>query len=99
MVIGLDDTIELRWGPRSAPASSIAARCGPKRRTSSKPAVLALCHVAGARAVGLTPLAPSKRFYDSKLRSPKTLLDWTRQLLGKSIAGRPIDRIGRRQRL
>ena len=27
----------------------------------------------------LTVLAPSKRFYADKLRSPKTLLDWARQ--------------------
>jgi hypothetical protein len=36
VVIGIDDTIERRWGVRSAPAASTAIRSAPRRDTSSK---------------------------------------------------------------
>src|SRR5262249_55277888 len=41
VVVGLDDTIERRWDPRSAPAASTATPFAPPRDTSSKPAVCA----------------------------------------------------------
>jgi hypothetical protein len=41
----------------------------------------------------LTVLAPSKRFYASKPRAPKTLLDWARQVvlqIHRWLPNRPI---------
>jgi hypothetical protein len=43
VVIGLDDTIERRWGRRSGHAVSIVIRCAPQTATSSKPAAYAGC--------------------------------------------------------
>jgi hypothetical protein len=37
LVFGIDETIERRWGPKIA-AASTAIRCGPARAISSKPA-------------------------------------------------------------
>ena len=89
VVIGLDDTIERRWG------SKISARGiyrDPVR--SSKGhfvkasglrwlSAMLLVKVPWADRVMalpfLTLLAPSKRFYAGKMRAPKTLLDWARQ--------------------
>ena len=45
----------------------------------------------------LTVLAPSKRFYADKLRSPKTLLDWARQValqIHRWLPGRRIVIVG-----
>lgn len=41
IVVGLDDTLERRRGPRAQPKGSIAIRCARRRRTSSKPPVCA----------------------------------------------------------
>ena len=41
LVVGLDDTIERRWGRKSKRAASIAIRCAALIRTSSKPVVCA----------------------------------------------------------
>ena len=43
VVIGLDDTIERRWGPKSRRAGSTAIPFGPATATSSKPAACAGC--------------------------------------------------------
>jgi hypothetical protein len=89
VVIGLDDTIERRWG------SKISARGiyrDPVR--SSKGhfvkasglrwlSAMLLVQVPWADRIMalpfLTLLAPSKRFYTGRIRAPKTLLDWARQ--------------------
>jgi hypothetical protein len=81
VVIGLDDTIERRWGPK------IRARGiyrDPVRSTKGH-----FVKASGLRwlsAMLLVPvpwadriMAPSKRFYAAKLRAPKTLVDWARQ--------------------
>lgn len=41
IVIGMDDTIERRWGPKIAARGFIAIRCAPVTVTSSKPAACA----------------------------------------------------------
>ena len=44
VVVGVDDTIERRWGARvSTRAASIVIRSDPPRDTSSKPAACAGC--------------------------------------------------------
>ena len=89
VVIGFDDTIERRWGPK-------ISACGIYRdpvRSSKGHFVKAsglrwlsamlLVQVPWADRVMalafLTLLAPSKRFYTNKRRTPKTLLYWARQ--------------------
>src|SRR5580700_4038027 len=89
VVIGLDDTIERRWGPK-------IRACGiyrdPVRSTKGHfvkasglrwLSAMLLVPVPWADRIMalpfLTLLAPSKRFYAAKLRAPKTLLDWARQ--------------------
>jgi hypothetical protein len=87
VVIGLDDTIERRWGPK------ISAR-GIYRFRSSKGHFVKASGLRWLSAMLLVPvpwadrimalpfltlLAPSKRFYAAKLRTPKTLVDWARQ--------------------
>jgi len=89
VVIGLDDTIERRWGPK---ISARGIYRDPVR--SSKVhfvkasglrwlSAMLLVRVPWADRIMalpfLTLLAPSKRFYDGKSRAPKTLLDWARQ--------------------
>ena len=89
VVIGIDDTIERRWG---AKISARAIYRDPVR--SSKGhfvkasglrwlSAMLLVRVPWAdRTMALpflTLLAPSKRFYLGKSRAPKTLLDWARQ--------------------
>ena len=41
VVVGIDDTIERRWGPRSRRAASAVIPCGPVVATSSKPVACA----------------------------------------------------------
>jgi hypothetical protein len=100
VVIGIDDTIERRWGhlPRSGPLFEGTLR--QDQRPALAVRAIARPHTlgeAGQGSVGkadgmpdeggrimglpfLTVLAPSKRFYADKPRSPKTLLDWARQV-------------------
>src|SRR5712691_714787 len=89
VVIGLDDTIERRWGPR------IRARGiyrDPVRSSKGHFVKASGLHWLSAMLLvrvpwadrfmalpSLTLLAPSKRFYAGKSRTPKTLLDWARQ--------------------
>jgi hypothetical protein len=89
VVIGLDDTIERRWGPK---ISARGIYRDPVR--SSKGHFVKASGLRWLSAMLLVPvpwadrimalpfltlLAPSKRFYAGKSRSPKTLLDWARQ--------------------
>jgi hypothetical protein len=89
VVIGLDDTIERRWGPK---ISARGIYRDPVR--SSKGHFVKASGLRWLSAMLLVPvpwadrimalpfltlLAPSKRFYTGKSRSPKTLLDWARQ--------------------
>jgi hypothetical protein len=89
VVIGLDDTIERRWGPK---ISARGIYRDPVR--SSKGHFVKASGLRWLSAMLLVPvpwadrimalpfltlLAPSKRFYASQARTPKTLLDWARQ--------------------
>jgi hypothetical protein len=89
VVIGLDDTIERRWG---AKISARGIYRDPVR--SSKGHFVKASGLRWLSAMLLVPvpwadrimalpfltlLAPSKRFYADKSRAPKTLLDWARQ--------------------
>src|SRR5262249_40455329 len=89
VVIGFDDTIERRWGPKISargiyrdPVRSCKGHFVKASGLRCLPAML-LVHVPWADRIMalpfLTLLAPSKRFYAGKLRAPKTLVDWARQ--------------------
>jgi DDE superfamily endonuclease len=90
VVIGIDDTIERRWGrkisARGIYRDPVRSSKGHFVKTSGLRWLSAqlLVHIPWAgRIMGLpflTVLAPSKRFYADKPRSPKTLLDWARQV-------------------
>jgi hypothetical protein len=89
IVIGLDDTIERRWGPnikaRGIYRDPVRSSKGHFVKASGLRwlSAMLLVKVPWAERVMalpfLTVLAPSKRFYADKARSPKTLLDWARQ--------------------
>src|SRR5262249_41956559 len=89
VVIGFDDTIERRWGPkiraRGIYRDPVRSSKGHFVKASGLRwlSAMLLLHVAWADRIMalpfLTVLAPSKRFYVGKLRSPKTLVDWARQ--------------------
>jgi DDE superfamily endonuclease len=89
VVIGLDDTIERRWGPkisaRGIYRDPVRSSKGHFVKASGLRwfCAMLLVRVPWANRIMalpfLTLLAPSKRFYDRKLRAPKTLLDWARQ--------------------
>jgi DDE superfamily endonuclease len=89
VVIGLDDTIERRWGRkisgRGIYRDPVRSSKGHFVKTSGLRwlSAMLLVHIPWADRVMalpfLTLLAPSKRFYADKPRTPKTLLDWARQ--------------------
>ena len=89
VLIGLDDTIERRWGAkisaRGIYRDPIRSSKGHFVKTSGLRWLSAqlLVQVPWAgRVMGLpflTLLAPSARFYADKPRAPKTLIDWARQ--------------------
>jgi hypothetical protein len=89
VVIGLDDTIERRWGAkinaRGIYRDPVRSSKGHFVKTSGLRWLSAqlLVQVPWAgRIMGLpflTLLAPSVRFYADKPRAPKTLIDWARQ--------------------
>jgi len=89
VVIGLDDTIERRWGAkisaRGIYRDPVRSSKGHFVKASGLRwlSAMLLVRVPWADRVMalpfLTLLAPSKRFYAGKLREPKTLLDWARQ--------------------
>lgn len=89
VVIGLDDTIERRWGPkitaRGIYRDPVRSSKGHFVKASGLRwlSAMLLVRVPWADRIMalpfLTLLAPSKRFYGGKSRAPKTLLDWARQ--------------------
>jgi hypothetical protein len=89
VVIGLDDTIERRWGPkisaRGIYRDPVRSSKGHFVKASGLRwlSAMLLIRVPWAERIMalpfLTLLAPSKRFYAGKARTPKTLLDWARQ--------------------
>jgi hypothetical protein len=89
VVIGLDDTIERRWGPkisaRGIYRDPVRSSKGHFVKASGLRwlSAMLLVRVPWADRIMalpfLTLLAPSKRFYTGKGRTPKTLLDWARQ--------------------
>jgi hypothetical protein len=89
IVIGLDDTIERRWGAkikaRGIYRDPVRSSKGHFVKTSGLRwlSVMLLVHVPWAGRIMalpfLTLLAPSKRFYEGKPREHKTIVDWARQ--------------------
>jgi hypothetical protein len=89
VVIGLDDTIERRWGAkisaRGIYRDPVRSSKGHFVKASGLRwlSAMLLVQVPWADRIMalpfLTLLAPSKRFYAGKSRVPKTLLDWARQ--------------------
>ncbi len=89
VVIGLDDTIERRWGAkisaRGIYRDPVRSSKGHFVKASGLRwlSAMLLVHVPWAGRIMalpfLTLLAPSKRFYAGKSREPKTLTDWARQ--------------------
>ena len=107
VVIGLDDTIERRWGQkitaRGIYRDPVRSSKGHFVKTSGLRWLSAqlLVNVPWAgRIMGLpflTVLAPSKRFYANQPRSPKTLLDCARQAalqIHRWLPGRRIVIVG-----
>ncbi len=89
--IGLDDTIERRWGRTSAPRASIVTRSAPPRGTSSKPSGLrwlsvrllgpsfhGLGRVTGPALSHRCLRRPNASMPRHAERAPKTLPDWAR---------------------
>jgi len=89
VVIGFDDTIERRWGPKISargiyrdPVRSSKGHFVKASGLRWLSAMLLVNPPWAGRILALpflTILAPSKRFYDNKPRSPKTLVDCARQ--------------------
>jgi hypothetical protein len=89
VVIGLDDTIERRWGAkisaRGIYRDPVRSSKGHFVKASGLRwlSAMLLVRVPWAERIMalpfLTMLAPSKRFYDGKPRAAKTLIDWARQ--------------------
>jgi hypothetical protein len=107
VVIGLDDTIERRWGhkisARGIYRDPVRSSKGHFVKASGLRWLSAqlLVHIPWAgRVMGLpflTMLAPSKRFYADTPRAPKTLLDWARQAalqIHRWLPGRRIVIVG-----
>jgi hypothetical protein len=107
VVIGIDDTIERRWGhkisARGIYRDPVRSSKGHFVKTSGLRWLSAqlLVHVPWAgRIMGLpflTMLAPSRRFYADTPRAPKTLLDWARQAalqIHRWLPGRRIVIVG-----
>jgi hypothetical protein len=107
VIIGLDDTIERRWGhkisARGIYRDPVRSSKGHFVKTSGLRWLSAqlLVHIPWAgRIMGLpflTMLAPSKRFYADAPRAPKSLLDWARQAalqIHRWLPGRRIVIVG-----
>jgi hypothetical protein len=107
VVIGIDDTIERRWGhkisARGIYRDPVRSSKGHFVKTSGLRWLSAqlLVHIPWAgRIMGLpflTVLAPSKRFYAGKPRPPRTLLDCARQAalqIHRWLPGRRIVIVG-----
>jgi hypothetical protein len=103
VVIGLDDTIERRWGKkisaRGIYRDPVRSSKGFFVKTSGLRwlAAMLLVPVPWAGRIlalpFLTMLAPSERFYKDKPRSPKALLDWARQAVFQICRWLPDRRI------
>lgn len=107
VVVGLDDTIERRWGPkisaRGIYRDPVRSSKGHFVKTSGLRWLSAMLLVPvpwAGRIMALpflTLLAPSQRFYAGKPRAPKTLLDWARQAalqIHRWLPGRRIVIVG-----
>src|SRR6266481_6434324 len=107
VVIGIDDTIERRWGPkisaRGIYRDPVRSSKGHFVKTSGLRWLSAMLLVPvpwAGRIMALpflTLLAPSQRFYAGKPRAPKTLLDWARQAalqIHRWLPGRRIVIVG-----
>ena len=107
VVIGIDDTIERRWGrkisARGIYRDPVRSSKGHFVKTSGLRWLSAqvLVHVPWAgRIMGLpflTVLAPSARFYAGTPRGPKTLIDYARQIalqVHRWLPGRRIVIVG-----
>ena len=91
VVIGLDDTIERRWGrmikARGIYRDAVRSSKGFFVKTSGLRWLSAMLLVDvpwAGRLLALpflTVLAPSQRFYEDRPRPHKTLLDWARQMV------------------
>jgi hypothetical protein len=103
VVIGIDDTIERRWGPkiraRGIYRDPVRSSNGHFVKASGLRwlSAMLLVHVPWAGRIMalpfLTLLAPSERFYAGKSRTPKTLIDWARQAalqIRRWLPDRPI---------
>lgn len=103
VVIGLDDTIERRWGTkisaRGIYRDPVRSSKGHFVKASGLRwlSAMLLVRVPWADRIMalpfLTLLAPSKRFYAGRPRQPKTLLDWARQAvlqISRWLPGRSI---------
>lgn len=91
LVMGIDDTVERRWGKRIA-AQGIYR--DPVRSSDSHfvktsglrwLSLMLLVNIPWAKRVWALPfftiLAPSERYHQSRKQRHKTLLDWVRQML------------------
>ncbi len=107
VVIGIDDTIERRWGAKISARGIYRDPVRSSKRHFVKTSGLRwlsaqlLVHIPWAgRIMGLpflSVLAPSKRFYAGKPRSPKTLVDCARQValqIHRWLPGRRIVLVG-----
>ena len=107
VVIGIDDTIERRWGPkigaRGIYRDPVRSSKGHFVKASGRRWLSAMLIVPvpwADRIMALpflTLLAPSERFYDGKPRAPKELLDWARQAalqIRRWLPGRYIVMVG-----
>jgi hypothetical protein len=91
VLIGLDDTIERRWGAkitaRGIYRDPVRSSKGHFVKTSGLRWLCAMLLISvpwAGRIMALpffTVLAPSERFYDGRPRAPKTLIDWARQMV------------------
>jgi DDE superfamily endonuclease len=89
IVIGLDDTIERRWGPKISARGIYRDPVRSSRGHFVKASglrwlsAMLIVRVPWADRIMalpfLTLLAPSKRFYANRPRAAKTLVDWARQ--------------------
>jgi hypothetical protein len=107
VVIGLDDTIERRWGPmikaRGIYRDAVRSSKGFFVKTSGLRwlSAMLLTDIPWAGRLlalpFLTVLAPSERFYADKPCAHKTLLDWARQMvlqIHRWLPGRRIVIVG-----
>ena len=103
VVVGLDDTIERRWGAKIAAKGiyrdPVRSSKGHFVKASGLRwvSVQLLARIPWAQASGrlpfLTVLAPSERYHQQRGKPHKTLSDWARQMvkqLRRWLPGRPL---------